>query len=61
MNAARDLSDIREESEEEQLGLPDMGAEKVLDRLRDTDLNTLTPLEAMNLLFTLKKLLTEGG
>ena len=32
-----------------------------MDRLRDTDLNTLTPLEAMNLLFTLKKLLTEGG
>ena len=33
---------------------------RVLDKLRDTDLNTLTPLEAMNLLFTLKKLLTEG-
>ena len=60
VNAARDLSDTAEEPEEAQLALPDLGAEAVLDRLRDTDLNTLTPLEAMNLLFTLKKLLTEG-
>ena len=60
--AARDLSGLPEEPEEpEQMGLPDLGAERVMDRLRDTDLNTLTPLEAMNLLFTLKKLLTEGG
>ena len=63
VNAARDLSGIPDAAEDdtEQLGLPDLGAEKVLDKLRDTDLNTLTPLEAMNLLFTLKKTLTEGN
>ncbi len=63
VNAARDLSGIPDAAEDdtEQLGLPDLGAEKVLDKLRDTDLNTLTPLEAMNLLFTLKKTLTEGS
>ena len=30
---------------------------EVADRLRETDLNTMTPIEAMNLLFELKKLL----
>ena len=39
----------------EQMGLPDLGAEKALDKLRDTDLNTLTPIEAMNLLFELQR------
>ena len=61
VNAARDLSDAPPEAEEDQVSLPDLGAEKALDRLRETDLNTLTPLEAMNLLFTLKKLLTEDS
>jgi DNA mismatch repair protein MutS len=61
VNAARDLSDAPEEPEDGQVSLPDLGAERALDRLRETDLNTLTPLEAMNLLFTLKKLLTEDS
>ena len=46
-------------------GLPDMfmalkqsEAEEVAEELRRADLNTLTPLEAMNLLFSLKKKLT---
>ena len=46
-------------------GLPDMfatlkqsEAEEVAEALRRADLNTLTPLEAMNLLFQLKKKLT---
>ena len=30
-----------------------------MDKLRDLDINTLTPLEAMNILFELKKLLRE--
>jgi len=29
----------------------------VADRLREADINTMTPIEAMNLLFELKKLL----
>ena len=33
-------------------------ADEVADALREADLNTLTPIEAMNLLFTLKKKLT---
>ena len=36
-----------------------MGAEQAMDKLRDLDINTLTPLEAMNILFELKKLLRE--
>jgi DNA mismatch repair protein MutS len=30
-------------------------SQKVVDRLRDTDVNNLTPLEALNLLNELKK------
>ena len=62
--AALDLSQTGDEpieEEQSQLSLPGLNAEKVMDRLRDTDLDTLTPLEAMNLLYTLKKLLTEGA
>ena len=40
---------------EAQLSLGDLSAQAAAQRLRDTDLNTLTPLEAMNLLFELKK------
>ena len=39
----------------DQLSLTDMGGSRVADRLRDLDLNTLTPLEAMNLLYELKR------
>jgi DNA mismatch repair protein MutS len=35
-------------------------AEAVAEKLRKTDLNTITPLEAMNLIYTLKKMLTVG-
>ena len=38
-----------------QLSLADVGADEVKDILRGTDLNTLTPIEAMNLLFELQK------
>ena len=47
--------------EEPQLSLGGLGAEKAMDKLRDIDLNTLTPLEAMNILFELKKLVQEGS
>lgn len=40
---------------EEQISLSDIGADEVRDILRGTDLNTLTPIEAMNLLFELQK------
>lgn len=40
---------------EAQVSFQDMGAAEVADRLRQVDVNTLTPLEALNLVFELKK------
>jgi DNA mismatch repair protein MutS len=50
-----------EEAPEPQLSLGSLGVEAALDKLRSLDLNTLTPLEAMNCLFELKKLMREEG
>ena len=41
--------------EEDQISLADMAAEELRRTLRDLDLNTLTPIEAMNLLFELQR------
>ena len=43
------------EPEEEQVSLLDLGAQEAAQRLRALDLNTLTPIEAMNVLFELKR------
>jgi DNA mismatch repair protein MutS len=43
------------EDESGQLSLMDMTANEIATRLKDTDLNTLTPLEALNLLYEMKK------
>ena len=40
---------------EAQVSLLDMAEDEVSRILRETDLNTVTPLEALNLLFTLRK------
>ena len=40
-----------------QVSFLDMGANQAADRLRRTDLDTLTPIEALNLVYELKKLL----
>ena len=40
---------------EDQVSLADLGESNLIARLRTLDLNTLTPLEAMNLLYELKK------
>ena len=40
---------------EDQISLGDLAAEELRRTLRDLDLNTLTPIEAMNLLFELQK------
>lgn len=40
---------------EDQISFADVGADEVSRILRETDLNTLTPIEAMNLLFELQK------
>ena len=41
--------------EREQVGFGDLAALEVAEQLRQTDLNTLTPIEAMNLLYQLKQ------
>ena len=45
---------------EEQISLMDMGSQTVLRKLRMTDVNVLSPIEALNLLAELKKDLNEG-
>ena len=40
---------------DEQISMLDMGGSEIAETLRATDLNTMTPLEALNLLFELKK------
>ena len=45
---------------EAQTSLLDLGAAQVAELLRKTDINTLTPIEAMNLIYTCKKTLGEA-
>ena len=40
---------------DDQISLMDLGGSEIADILKKTDINTLTPLEALNLLFDLKK------
>ena len=42
---------------DDQVSFLDMGANQVAQRLRQTNLDTLTPIEALNLVYELKKLL----
>ncbi|MBQ4568811.1 MAG: DNA mismatch repair protein MutS [Ruminococcus sp.] len=51
----RDISDS--DSEDLQLSLMPAGDSAVAEKLRSTDIDTLTPIEAINLLYELKKLL----
>ncbi|MDR3149074.1 MAG: DNA mismatch repair protein MutS [Oscillospiraceae bacterium] len=48
---------INEEPEEAQISLEAATRDAVADKLRSTDLNTLSPIEAMNLLYELKQTL----
>ena len=41
--------------EDDQLSLTDVGGSQIAEELRTMDLNTITPIEAMNLLFELQK------
>ena len=45
----------RPAAQSDQISLEDVGGSQVLDRLRSLDLNTLTPIEALNLLYELKR------
>lgn len=42
---------------EPQISMLDMGSGQITERLRAVDVNTLTPIEALNILFEMKKLL----
>jgi len=46
-----------ENAEDMQIGFADMGSSKLADALRAVDVTTLTPIEAMNKLYELQKLL----
>ena len=45
----------QEKEESDQISLAQVGSDEIGKLLRETDLNTLTPLEAMNLLFELQR------
>ncbi|MBQ3824252.1 MAG: hypothetical protein II808_03480, partial [Clostridia bacterium] len=50
------------EEEEPQQSFGSLARDEVIERLKTADLNVLTPIECMNLLFELKKTLdSEGG
>ena len=44
---------------DDQISFYDLGADEIRQELRDLDLNTITPLEAMNLLYKLQKKVKE--
>ena len=52
--AAAKPAEQQPQEEEEQVSLLDLGAVECAQRIRQLDLNTLTPIEAMNLLYELK-------
>ena len=45
--------------ETDQISFYDLGADEIRETLRQLDLNTITPLEAMNLLYQLQKKVKE--
>jgi DNA mismatch repair protein MutS len=49
------LAAAQSRSDEGQLSLADVGGDEVCRILRESDLNSLTPIEAMNMLFDLQR------
>ena len=50
---------IQNENESIQISLTDSVNDKVIQKLESIDINTLTPIESMNTLFEIKKLLNK--
>ena len=50
------IASVEEDPQQEQLSLGSMGNSEVIRRLQSLDVNTLTPIEAMNTLFELAQL-----
>ena len=57
MSEAKVHTRVKPQEESEQLYFVDEKAETIKKRLRSADPNTLTPIEALNLIYELKKLL----
>ena len=55
LEAAAPPQEVQPLPDDDQISLVDVGADKVAERLRSLDLNTITPIEAMNLLAELQK------
>ncbi len=51
-----DLHELADEPEDEQISLTDLRSDAVGERLRSVDVNTMTPIEALNLIFELQKM-----
>ena len=44
-----------EEREDDNISFADITGQRIIDKLKDTDINTITPIEAMSLLYELKR------
>jgi len=53
----KDNATSQEEPSSPQISMLDIGINEAAEKLRSTDLNTITPLEALSLLFEMKKML----
>ena len=51
-----DLRELTDAPEDEQVSLLGMQSDEVAEKLRAVDINTMTPIEALNLVYQLKKL-----
>ncbi|MBP5754691.1 MAG: DNA mismatch repair protein MutS, partial [Clostridia bacterium] len=50
----RELS-VREIEENDNVSFADLAEQRLIERLKDIDINTITPIEAMSMLYELKK------
>lgn len=54
-SGSKDKTCIKTESKEDQISFSDFGTDEVIRRIKETNLDILTPIEAMTLLYELKK------
>ena len=46
---------MRETEEDDNVSFADLAEQRLIERLKDIDINTITPIEAMSMLYELKK------
>ena len=54
-SGSREAAVVKPERTDSQISFSDFGSNEIIQKLKDTSLDTLTPIEAMNLLYELKK------